>query len=204
MFYMRLLPFFAPEAEDGAARGPEEAQAQEASVAAAQEGDSSKAAPGATGDEAPPVTAAPTAPEPVAEAEKAVNEASEAAQRPESRLQRHISRLMQQEAELRRELPGFDLRRELRRSPMLRRLTAPGSPLSLREAVTAVNLPRLAAMREERLVRLVQESVARSMASGFYRPREMRGLAAGEDAQPLDREQLKERIRSGERIYAGR
>lgn len=204
MLHMRVLPFFAPEAEEGALRGPEEVEAQEASAAATEEGDSSKAAPGATGDETPSVTAAPEAPEPVSEARAAVNEAERPEGRAESRLQRHMRQLYRQEAELRRELPGFDLRRELRRSPMLRRLTAPGSPLTLREAVTAVNLPRLAAMREERLVRLVQESVARSMASGFYRPREMRGIAAGEDAQPLDREKLKERIRSGERIYAGR
>ena len=119
-----------------------------------------------------------------------------------SNLDWHVTELRRQETELRRLIPDFDLQRELAANPELLRLTAPGSPLTLAEALTTVHLPRLMALREERLVRQTQESLAKTIMSGCYRPPLLTGSAADGPA-PMDREKLKERIRSGERVRPG-
>lgn len=179
---MSMFYFACDEAQGTGTESPAGTEVTEAIPAAAEEVDSPEAAQEAESADAQPETA-PQPPEPPRLSE----------------LEYHMMELRRQELELKELIPDFDLQRELRLDPRLLQLTAPGSPLTLAEALIAVHLPRLMAMREERLVRELREGLAKSIMSGCYRPPLMNGSAAAEPA-PLDREKLKERIRGGEKI----
>ena len=178
MFY-----YACDEMATATAESPAETEPDVSSTAAAEEVDSPDAAPESLQEQ----PARDTAPQSVERL---------------SNLDWHVMELRRQEAELRELIPDFDLQRELRRNPELLRLTAPGSPLTLAEALVNLNLPRLMALREQRLAREMREGLAKSIMSGCYRPPLMNGSAATEPA-PMDREKLKERIRGGEKIRPG-
>lgn len=169
------------------AQSSEQTDTGETAPAAAAEGDS----PNAALQQSPPEQDTPSE----------HNTAAESAPLPDTgRLEAHITQLRRQEAQLKELIPNFDLQRELAANPRLLQLTAPGSPLTLAEALTAVHLPRLLRLRDMQLVQRTRESLAMSISSGTYRPPLLEGsLAAGLEA-PMDREKLKERIRGGEKI----
>ena len=188
---LRLWHFFSC-GEQGGAECAVSAGEETALPAAAAEGDSPNAAQAET-DKAPHAEAATDASQPQDP------EAGDFSPPDMSRLNIHMSELRRQEAQLRELIPGFDLERELRRSPRLLRLTAPGSPLSLAEALMTVHLPRLLEIREQRLVRQLREGYAKSLMSGSV-PAPLPDSAFVPEAAPMDRQRLKERIRGGERI----
>ncbi len=180
---MNMFYYACDEAALSGNENPAEVPANDAIPAAAAEVDS------------------PNAAQEVQETESRQETAAQLPETPRlSNLDWHVMELRRQEQELKELIPDFDLQRELRANPRLLKLTAPGSPLTLAEALTTVHLPRLMAMREERLARQLREGLAKSIMSGCYRPPLLSGSAAAEAAAPMDREKLKERIRGGEKI----
>lgn len=117
---------------------------------------------------------------------------------------RHLDALMAEEAELRRDVPDFELAAALD-EPMFLRLTAPHTGLSLSDAWYALHRNEIA----EKAARESLEKLSRSLISGAGRPREFAGaLPGGYEAGPMsraEREALKKRIYAagalGEKVY---
>ncbi len=127
-----------------------------------------------------------------------------------SRFVGHIRGLELQAAALQRQVPDFDLRRELE-NPVFVRLTAPGSGLTVEDAYFAVHRARLQSAAVETAARKISNSIR----SGSYRPKENGTVAQAASVAAFDyrnataqqRAELKQRIREaaarGEKLYPG-
>ena len=111
------------------------------------------AAPEAAGQEAAPEVAVEAAAEAAAEAEQAA----------QSGIWEHLRSLERQGEELRRQVPGFDLRSELE-NPVFLRLTAPGVGVSVADAYYVVHRRELQEAAERKM--------ANAIRAGSLRPRE--------------------------------
>ena len=123
-------------------------------------------------------------------------------------LRLHIRSLEQQAQALRRSVPDFDLRRELK-NPAFARLTAPGG-VSLADAYFATHRREL----QQAAVQAAAQGIARSIQADRRRPQENGGQApalTGLDYRKAGKEQrqaLKSAIRAaaarGEKLYPGK
>ena len=129
----------------------------------------------------------------------------------QQRIQQHIARLEQQGEELKKIFPNFDLRTELQ-NPVFARMTAPGKGImSVEDAYRAVHRQEIEAASMQVIAQRTAEKFSNAIQAGGRRPDE-----AGTSGQapsvttfdyrsmsPEQRKSLKDRIRSGEKIYPG-
>ena len=123
---------------------------------------------------------------------------------------RHIESLERQGEALKAKFPGFDLRTELQ-NPVFARMTAPDSGLTVEDAYYAVHRAEIQSAQAKVVADQTAKQMANSIRSNAARPDES-GSRQGSSAVSFDyskasraqREELKRRIRSGERILPGR
>lgn len=128
----------------------------------------------------------------------------------QQKFQQHITKLEQQAAELKKVFPNFDLRQELQ-NPAFARMTSPNVGVSVEDAYYAVHRKELQTAAMQVAAQRATEKVTNAVQSGSHRPKEsgISGQAPSvtsfdyRSMSKQDREALKKRIRSGERIYPG-
>ena len=128
----------------------------------------------------------------------------------EQKINRHFASLEQQGEALKAKFPGFDLRAELQ-NPVFARMTAPDSGISVEDAYYAVHRAEIQSAQAKVIADQTAKQMANSIRSNAARPDES-GSRQGSSTVSFDyskasrqqREELKRRIRSGERILPGR
>ena len=128
----------------------------------------------------------------------------------EQKINRHFASLEQQGEALKAKFPGFDLRMELQ-NPVFARMTAPDSGLTVEDAYYAVHRAEIQSSQSKVIADQTAKQMANSIRSNAARPDES-GSHQGSSTVSFDyakasraqREELKRRIRSGERILPGR
>lgn len=132
----------------------------------------------------------------------------------ENRLAEHLQGLRQQEAELKQTFPNFSLQAELE-NPVFRRMTAPGSGLSVADAYYAVHRTEIQAAAAQVTAQKVAEKLSNSIQSKAKRPTEAGTSAQAPTVSTFDytkmsrqqREDLKRRIHEaaarGRKLYPG-
>lgn len=126
------------------------------------------------------------------------------------KINRHFESLEQQGEALKARFPGFDLRAELQ-NPVFARMTAPDSGISVEDAYYAVHRAEIQSAQAKVIADQTAKQMANSIRSNAARPDES-GSRQGSSTVSFDyskasraqREELKRRIRSGERILPGR
>lgn len=126
------------------------------------------------------------------------------------KINRHIESLEKQGEALKARFPGFDLRKELQ-NPVFSRMTAPDSGLSVEDAYYAVHRAEIQSAQAKVVADQTAKQMANSIRSNAARPDES-GSRQGSSTVSFDyskasraqREELKRRIRSGERILPGK
>lgn len=124
----------------------------------------------------------------------------------------HLQGLQSQAEELKKTFPSFDLQAELQNNEAFRRLTAPGVGISVQDAYYAVHRAEIQAAQAQVTAQTVAQKMSKGIASGSRRPVEN---GAGSQAPSVttssyrnmskaQRDELKARIRRGERIIPGR
>lgn len=128
----------------------------------------------------------------------------------QQRIQQHIQKLEQQGEALKQVIPGFDLRTELQ-NPAFARMTAPNVGISVEDAYYAIHRKELMTGALQAGQKITAQKLSNSIQAGQKRPAEngTSGQAASvstfdyRSASREQREALKKRIRSGEKIYPG-
>ena len=128
----------------------------------------------------------------------------------EQKINRHFASLERQGEALKAKFPGFDLRAELQ-NPVFARMTAPDSGLTVEDAYYAVHRAEIQSAQAKVIADQTAKQMANSIRSNAARPDES-GSRQGSSTVSFDyskasrqqREELKRRIRSGERILPGR
>lgn len=126
------------------------------------------------------------------------------------KINQHFARLEQQGEAMKAKFPGFDLRKELQ-NPAFARMTAPDSGLTVEDAYFAVHRAEIQSAQAKVVAEQTAKQMANSIRSNSARPDES-GSQQGSSTVSFDyskasraqREELKRRIRSGERILPGR
>lgn len=122
----------------------------------------------------------------------------------------HIRNLQEQGEAMKEIFPGFDLQTELQ-NPVFARMTAPDSGISVEDAYYAVHRKQIQAIQSKVVADQVTKKVASSIRANAARPDES-GSQQGSSTLTFDyskasretRENLKARIRRGEKIFPGR
>lgn len=128
----------------------------------------------------------------------------------QQKFQQHIMRLEQQGEEMKKVFPNFDLRTELR-NPVFARMTSPNVGISVQDAYYAVHRNEIQAAAMQVTAQKVAQKISNDIQSGNRRPNEngTSGQAPSvttfdyRSMSPEQRKALKDRIRSGEKIYPG-
>ena len=124
-------------------------------------------------------------------------------------LRRHLDGLIQQSNELKKVYPSFDLQTELQ-NPAFARMTSPEGGMSVEQAFHALHYKELKQAEAAVIAKRTQEAMANSIAAGQSRPTETGRAQSASSGQPVqimskaERDALKQRIYSGEKIYPGR
>ena len=130
--------------------------------------------------------------------------------REEQKITRRCASREQLGESLNGKFPGFDLRAELQ-NPVFARMTAPDSGLTVEDAYYAVHRAEIQSAQAKVIADQTAKQMANSIRSNAARPDES-GSRQGSSTVSFDyskasraqREELKRRIRSGERILPGR
>lgn len=128
----------------------------------------------------------------------------------EQKFQQHIVKLEQQAEAMKKVFPNFDLRTELQ-NPAFARMTSPNVGISVEDAYYAVHRNELQTAAMQVTAQKTAQMISNSIASGSRRPNEngTSGQAPSvttfdyRSMSPEQRNALKARIRSGEKIYPG-
>ena len=128
----------------------------------------------------------------------------------EQAFQQHIMKLEQQGEAMKQVFPNFDLRKELQ-IPAFARMTSPNVGISVEDAYYAVHRKELQTAAMQVTAQKTAQMISNSIASGSRRPDEngTSGQAPSvttfdyRSMSPERRNALKQRIRSGEKIYPG-
>ena len=145
--------------------------------------------------------------------DKALKEASEKRERrtlEEQKFQQHIVKLEQQAEAMKKVFPNFDLRAELQNQAFAR-MTSPNIGISVEDAYYAVHRNELQTAAMQVTAQKTAQMISNSIASGSRRPDEngTSGQAPSvttfdyRSMSPEQRNALKAKIRSGEKIYPG-
>lgn len=128
----------------------------------------------------------------------------------QQKIQNHIMSLEQQGEELKKVFPNFDLRTELQ-NPAFARMTSPNMGLSVEDAYYAVHRKEIMATGMQVTAQKTAQMISNSIQAGARRPAEAGTTGQAPSVSTFDyrnasqqqREALKRRIRSGEKIYPG-
>ena len=134
----------------------------------------------------------------------------EAATLEQQKIQNHIMRLEQQGEELKKVFPNFDLRKELQ-NPAFARMTSPNVGLSVEDAYYALHRKEIMSAGMQVTAQKTAQMISNSIQAGSRRPAEAGTTGQAPSVTTFDyrnasheqREALKRRIRSGEKIYPG-
>ena len=138
------------------------------------------------------------------EADKAKREAEEA----QSQNMRHIQGLIAQGEKLKATFPNFDLRTEMQ-NPVFQRLTSPEVGIDVETAYWTLHRQELQTAAMQVAAQKTQQKLSQSIQSGIARPAEngSRNVSPALDIRDdpskwsrEDREEVKRRVRNGERI----
>ena len=144
------------------------------------------------------------------ERETARQQREEARTLEEQKFQNHIMRLEQQGEALKRVFPNFDLRTELR-NPAFARMTSPNVGISVEDAYYAIHRKEIQTAAMQVTAQKTAQKISNSIQAGSRRPNENGTSGQAPSVTTFDysrasreqREALKKRIRSGEKIYPG-
>lgn len=128
----------------------------------------------------------------------------------QQKIQNHIMRMEQQGEELKKIFPNFDLRKELQ-NPAFARMTSPNVGLSVEDAYYALHRKEIMAAGMQVTAQKTAQMISNSIQAGTRRPPEAGTTGQAPSVTTFDyrnasreqREELKRRIRSGEKIYPG-
>ena len=128
----------------------------------------------------------------------------------QQKFQQHIIKLEQQGEAMKKVFPNFDLRTELQ-NPAFARMTSPNVGISVEDAYYAVHRNEIQAASMQVTAQKTAEKISNAIRSGSNRPAEngTTGQAPSvttfdyRSMSPEQRKSLKDRIRSGEKIYPG-
>lgn len=128
----------------------------------------------------------------------------------QQKIQQHIARMEQQATEMKKVFPNFDLRQELK-NPTFARLTSPNVGLSVEDAYHAIHRKEIMAAAGQVAAQKMAQKISNAIQAGSRRPTESgtSGQAPSvttfdyRSMSPEQRKALKDRIRSGEKIYPG-
>lgn len=129
----------------------------------------------------------------------------------EQKLMEHIGKLNRQAIELQRKYPNFNLSKELN-NPTFARLTAPDLMFSLEDAYELVHRDEIKENIRQAALKTSIQQVSNAVQSNKTRPSEGGAVKSSnasvqtfnyKNATREQREALKARIRSGEKIYPG-
>lgn len=128
----------------------------------------------------------------------------------QQKFEQHIVKLEQQAEAMKKVFPNFDLRTELQ-NPNFARMTSPNVGISVEDAYYAVHRKELQTAAMQVTAQKTAQSISNAIASGSRRPDEngTSGQAPSvttfdyRSMSPEQRNALKARIRSGEKVYPG-
>lgn len=128
----------------------------------------------------------------------------------QQKFQQHIIKLEQQGEAMKKVFPNFDLRTELQ-NPAFARMTSPNVGISVEDAYYAVHRNEIQTASMQVAAQKTAQKISNAIASGSRRPDEngTSGQAPSvttfdyRSMSPEQRKSLKDRIRSGEKIYPG-
>ena len=128
----------------------------------------------------------------------------------QQKFQQHIMKLEQQGEAMKNVFPNFDLRTELK-NPAFARMTSPNVGISVEDAYYAVHRNEIQTAAMQVTAQKTAQKISNAIASGSRRPNEngTSGQAPSvttfdyRSMSPEQRKALKDRIRSGEKIYPG-
>ena len=128
----------------------------------------------------------------------------------DQRIQQHVMKLEQQGEAMKKVFPNFDLRKELQ-NPVFFRMTSPNVGLSVEDAYYAVHRNEIQRAAMQVTAQTVAKKISNDIQAGSRRPNENGTSGQAPSVTTFDyrnasheqREALKKRIRSGEKIYPG-
>ena len=142
--------------------------------------------------------------------ELTIQQRQEAQTLEQQRIQQHIMKLEHQGEEMKKVFPKFDLRKELQ-NPVFARMTSPNVGLSVEDAYYACHRKELQEAAMQVTAQKTAQKISNDIQAGRRRPSEngTSGQAPSvttfdyRSMSPEQRKALKDRIRSGEKIYPG-
>ena len=128
----------------------------------------------------------------------------------QQKFQQHIMKLEQQGEAMKKVFPNFDLRTELQ-NPAFARMTSPNVGISVEDAYYAVHRNEIQTAAMQVTAQKTAQKISNAIQAGSRRPDEngTSGQAPSvttfdyRSMSPEQRDALKKRIRSGEKIYPG-
>ena len=128
----------------------------------------------------------------------------------QQKFQNHINKLEQQGEALKKVFPNVDLRKELQ-NPAFARMTSPNVGISVEDAYYAVHRNEIQTAAMQVTAQKTAQKISNSIQAGSRRPSENGTSGQAPSVTTFDyrnasreqREELKRRIRSGEKIYPG-
>ena len=128
----------------------------------------------------------------------------------DQKLEQHILKIQQQGEEMKKVFPNFDLRKELQ-DPRFARMTSPNVGISVQDAYYAIHRNEIQAAAMQVTAQKTAQKISNDIQAGRRRPSEngTSGQAPSvttfdyRSMSPEQRKSLKDRIRSGEKIYPG-
>ena len=128
----------------------------------------------------------------------------------QQKFEQHIVKLEQQADAMKKVFPNFDLRTELQ-NPNFARMTSPNVGISVEDAYYAVHRKELQTAAMQVTAQKTAQSISNAIASGSRRPDENGTFGQAPSVTTFDyrsmspeqRKALKNRIRSGEKVYPG-
>ena len=145
-----------------------------------------------------------------AERDTARQQRQEAQNLEQQKIQKHFQKLEEQGEAMKKVFPNFDLRKELQ-NPAFVRMTSPNVGISVEDAYYAVHRKELQTAAMQVTAQKTAQMVSNAIQAGSRRPAEngITGQAPSvttfdyRSMSPEQRNALKARIRSGEKIYPG-
>ena len=128
----------------------------------------------------------------------------------QQKIQQHIIKLEQQGEALKKVFPNFDLRTELQ-NPAFARMTSPNVGISVEDAYYAIHRNEIQAASMQVAAQKTAQKISNAIQAGSRRPNENGASGQAPSVSTFDyrrasqeqRNALKKRIRSGEKIFPG-
>ena len=128
----------------------------------------------------------------------------------QQKIQQHFQKLQQQGEAMKNRFPDFDLKKELQ-NPAFVRMTAPNVGISVEDAYFAVHRNEIMSSGMQVAAQKTAQKISNSIQAGSRRPSEAGTTGQAPSVTTFDyrrmspeqRNALKARIRSGEKIYPG-